>query len=295
MAAAARRAEWFGIGAIVSASLLWGSTFVVIRDSLHALDPVALVASRFAIATLLLAGGAAWHRPRFDRPALVGGALGGLCAAGGYLFQAVGLRFTAAGTSAFLTSTGTLFAGLMAWPLLGQRPTAVLLCGIALAMCGAGLLPAAGGFHMGPGEWWTLGGAGLFALQIVVLARYAPRSDTLALASVQAAILVLSLAPFARPAAHRVLELNPSDLCRVGYLAVAGSTLAPLLHVAAQRVLPAGRVGLLFALEPVFALLFAITAGRERFAGPWWLGAALILLGVIGVEAAALRAAKGSS
>src|SRR5207244_4085614 len=92
----------------------------------------------------------------------------------------------------------TLFAGLMAWPLLGQRPTAVLLCGIALAMCGAGLLPAAGGFHMGPGEWWTLGGAGLFALQIVVLARYAPRSDTPALASVQAAMVARRRADPAR-------------------------------------------------------------------------------------------------
>ena len=65
---------------------------------------------------------------------------------------------------------------------------------------------------------------------------------------------------------------------------VAGSTLAPLLQVFAQRTLAAGRIGLLFALEPVFALVFALTLGGERFDIRWWAGAALILLAVALVE-----------
>ena len=73
-------------------------------------------------------------------------------------------------------------------------------------------------------------------------------------------------------------------LLRFGYLAVAGSTVAPLLQVLAQRVLPPGRIGLLFALEPVFALLFALTIGREHFTPRWWLGSALILAAVLFVE-----------
>jgi drug/metabolite transporter (DMT)-like permease len=59
---------------------------------------------------------------------------------------------------------------------------------------------------------------------------------------------------------------------------------APLLQVYAQRTLPAGRMGLLFALEPVFALVFAVTLGAERFEPRWWLGAGLILFAVVMVE-----------
>src|SRR5439155_8267764 len=154
-----------------------------------------------------------------------GGALGGGCAAAGYLFQAIGLGATSAGSSAFLTSTGTLFAAWFAWPLLGQRPTAVLLAGIALAMAGSALLPAAGGFRLGPGEAWTLAGALAFALQIVVLARYAPGADPLSLTLVQAATLTLVVAPFAGHAAQVLRALDAGNLTRVAYLAVAGSTL----------------------------------------------------------------------
>src|SRR6185503_15057902 len=81
------------------------------------------------------------------------------------------------------------------------------------------------------------------------------------------------------------LALAGATLLRVGYLVLAGSVIAPVLQVIAQRDLPAGRIGLLFTLEPLFALAFAVTLGGERFDARWWLGAALILAAVVGVEA----------
>ena len=65
-----------------------------------------------------------------------------------------------------------------------------------------------------------------------------------------------------------------------------------MLQVFAQQTLSAGRVALLFALEPVFALLFALTLGGERFVARWWFGAALILCAVVLVE---WRAATASA
>jgi len=64
---------------------------------------------------------------------------------GGYWLQAVGLRSTRAGTSAFLTCAGTLLAAFWAWPLLGQRPGLRLVAGIAIAMAGSALLSLRGG------------------------------------------------------------------------------------------------------------------------------------------------------
>ena len=57
-------------------------------------------------------------------------------------------------------------------------------------------------------------------------------------------------------------------------------------------MLTAGRVALLFALEPVFALIFALTLGGERFVARWWLGAALILAAVVLVEWRAVHEAR---
>ena len=121
-------------------------------------------------------------------------------------------------------------------------------------------------------------------MQIVVLSRYAPSAAPIAIAFVQTATLALALTPFVHAPFTALAQLEHPDLLRLAYLAIAGSTIAPYLHITAQRVLPAGRIGLLFALEPVFALGFAVTLGGESFAGPWWTGAALILTGVVGVE-----------
>jgi len=282
------QAQLHGLGAMVSATLLWGATFVVIRDSLRAIDPPTLVFGRFVAASVVLAAFAAPRWRSVTRATLAGGVLAGLCFAGGFLFQAIGLTRTSAGSSAFLTCAGTLFAAFYAWPLLGQRPSAVLLQGLLLALSGSVVLslaaPEPWRFRFGVGESWTLAGAAFFGLQIVALARAAPRADGLVLATVQAITVAVVLLPFADGATARFAALAPADRWRVAYLVGAGSVIAPLLQIRAQRLLPAGRVALLFALEPIFALALALTLGGERFPARWWVGAALILTGVVRVE-----------
>jgi len=284
-----RSRELAGVACMVAATLLWGATFVAIRDTVSSLDPAALVFARFAAAAVILGVAVVVARSPLPRAALTGGALAGLLAVGGFLFQAIGLTGTSAGSSAFLTCAGTLLAGVFAWPLLGERPGPVLAAGLLLAAGGAALLTLREGLHLGAGELWTLLGAVSYALQIVAVARYAGRVPPLALAFVQS-VVVAAVLSYAAPAALRGLPaLGPAGWTRFAYLAIAGSVLAPLLQVTAQRMLPAGRIGLLFALEPLFALVFALTLGAERFAVRWWLGAALILLAVVMVEAQALR------
>ena len=285
-----RRRESAARSAMVAATLLWGATFVASRDLLRVVGPVELVCARFVVAAaafaalglarrLLGRGGAvAW------RATLGGGALSGLLGAGGFLFQAVGLTSTRAGSSAFLTCVGTVLAALFAWPLLGQRPSAALLQGLVLALAGSFLMSERPGLALGAGEAWTLLGAVAYALQVVVVARWAPGADPVSFTAVQTMTVALTLLPFAGRAPAQILALDAPGLLRFAYLALAGSVAAPLLQVAAQRVLPAGRIALLFALEPVFALLFALTLGGERFAPGWWLGALLILSGVLRVE-----------
>ena len=119
--APASRTQLRGLGAMVTATLLWGATFVVIRDSLRAIDPLALVFGRFAAASAVLVVLALPRRRSLTRATLLGGALAGVCFAAGFLSQAIGLMHTSAGSSAFLTSAGTLFAAFYAWPRVARR------------------------------------------------------------------------------------------------------------------------------------------------------------------------------
>jgi drug/metabolite transporter (DMT)-like permease len=215
--------------------------------------------------------------------------------AGSFFLQAAGLRSTSAGSSAFLTCAGTLLAGFYAWAFLRQRPAPALVAGIALALAGSALLSLDGALRMGRGEVLTLAGAALYALQIVWIARHAETLEPLSVVAVQAAVVALLLAPFAGDLRSAYGALTAAGWGQFAYLALAGSSIAPLLQVLAQRRLSPGRVGLLFALEPVFALLCALTLGAERFAPRWWLGAGLILAAVALVEWRAATRAEGAA
>jgi len=277
---AERRAVW----AMVLACLLWGGTFVAIRDTVAAIPPVMLVGARFLCAGLIFAGILVVRRRSPRRPELVGGVVSGLFMVGGFVLQAEGLRTASAGSSAFLTCAGTLLTAFWAWLLLRQRPGVRLLAGIAIALAGSALLSLDAGLRLGRGELLTLAGAALFALQIVAVSRWIQAADPVALVCVQSFVAAAVLLPFAGAPSALWGALTGPTLWNFLYLAVAGSTVAPLLQVLAQRVLPAGRIGLLFALEPVFALMFALTLGGESFALRWWLGAGLILAAVLLVE-----------
>jgi drug/metabolite transporter (DMT)-like permease len=269
---------------MVAATLLWGGTFVAIRETVRVMPPQALVCGRFLVAAVLFAVLGLIRRRAPNARELRVGVGNGVLMTGSFYLQALGLKSTSAGSSAFLTCAGTLFAAFYAWALLHQRPRRSLFAGIALALAGSALMSLDRALHIGHGELITLLGATLYALQIVWIARHGPALDPVGVVTVQAATVALLAAPFAGALPAALRALSPVGWERFAYLAIAGSAVAPLLQVRAQQRLSAGRIGLLFALEPVFALLVALTLGAERFAPRWWAGAALILTAVVLVE-----------
>jgi drug/metabolite transporter (DMT)-like permease len=267
---------------MLGATLLWGATFVVTRDALGSVPPVTLVLARLVVAGILMTAVALLQRRRFTRDTWIAGLLSGPFVAACYALQTSGLTETSAGSSAFLTAAGTLLLAVFAWIGLGQRPARLVWFGIALALLGSALLSWRDGMRFGRGELITLVGAAAYAVALVVVAARITRVDPVAVTALQTLAAALTLVPFAPAAgAGRLLGSEP---WRFLYLAIAGSVIAPLLQVTAQRVLPSARIGILFALEPVFALLFAVTFGAERFEPRWWLGAGLILSAVLLVE-----------
>ena len=281
---AATAARGRAVAYMVLATLLWGGTFLVTRDALPGAAVAALLLARFGAATLILAAVLFARGGRLAGAALGWGlACGPFIAIAGVL-QSGGLRETSAGSSAFLTCAGTLAAPFFAWAILRERPSREVFAGMALALAGSALLSWRPALGIGRAELLTLLGAMAYAFQLVIVARVAPRVDVLALTTAQLLGVSLCLLPFAN--VRTAVELFAGQVTgwRVAYLTLGGTVIAPLLQVDAQRTLPTGRIALLFALEPLFALAFAALLGGERFLAPWWIGAALILCAVLVAE-----------
>jgi drug/metabolite transporter (DMT)-like permease len=285
--------------ALVAIMAVWGSTFALLRFLLNGAvaTPLALVSVRMGLATaLLLAYFAIFRRghlkmsPQLLRDGLICGALLGC----GFLLQTEGLQRTTASRSGFLTGLLVVFVPLLEFVAFRKRPAWPALCGVLLAFAGMATLSAPwaeASAQTLPGDWLTVGCALVFAMHVIVLGRFAKRHPVLPLLLLQLAV-TFAIAAAAGPLVEKQRFAGGAGLW-VGlvYLALFATLLAFGVQTWAQKVLPAIRIALLSALEPVFAALWAAALIGERLSGRELLGGALIVAGVaLGEAGAALRA-----
>jgi drug/metabolite transporter (DMT)-like permease len=285
--------------ALVLTTLIWGSTFILVKESLTGITPMRFLALRFLVAAVVLFGLVAVTRTRVDRATWRAGALAGIPFFLSFLTQTFGLVWASPATSAFLTGTSVVLVPLASVVLLRHRVGPWTWAGALAAFAGLALLAFHGGGGIGIGELWTIGTAVAVAAQLLLLERLSPGRSPLALTATQCAgcavYAVLCLPLDAIVLGHAVpgpfAPLPARVLLAAVYMGCAATALAFFLQTWAQARISATRVGVLFALEPVFALLFSFFAGAERLSARAVLGMALILAGMLLVEALGRREA----
>lgn len=273
---------------LVLMTLIWGSTFVLIKAALADSSPLALNAVRMSLAAVLLAF---WYRKRLariTRPTLTMGSLVGFFLYSGYAFQTSGLRLTTPSKSAFLTGVSTVLVPLVMFALWRTRVHAWRAAGIALAIFGLFLMTVPAGrqgladfAHVNLGDVLSFFCAIGFAFQIVFLGRSSQRLPFEQVAvlqvSVAAALMALS-APFLEQPHFR---LTGTVIACVLVTGILGTALAFTVQAWAQQFTPATHAALIFTLEPVFAWLTSFIYMKERLGMRAGIGALLILAGVL--------------
>jgi len=276
-----RRPRVAAVGLLVVTAMAWGSTFVVVK---HAIDgaPVAEFLSwRFLLAGAILV---AWRPRALGRLGWRGafqGMLLGLVLAAGYLLQTYGLETTPAAVSGFLTGLQVVFTPLIAWTILRHRPGGRTWLAIAVATSGLALITLRG-VSFGAGEALTLASALAFALQMVMLGRWATAKDAYGLATMQ--LLTVGVASTIIAAPNGLSLPSSAEMWGAVVLtAVAATAFAFVAQTWAQSHLSATATAVVFTTEPVFAALFAALAGEQMgwavVAGGGLVVAAMLVLG----------------
>ncbi len=265
---------------LVAATLLWGSSFVVVKSALAHSSPLAFLALRFGVATLLLAPFVRW-RPFPSARELAAGAVLGTLLATGFAANTVGLVYTTPSRSAFIVASSSVLAPLVAFLVVRERPRWTALAALAVATVGMYFLtdPSAGGLNRG--DLWTLVTAVAFGGQIVAVGELGRRFDVGRLVWMQTAITAAAAGILAGVAEQVRVDWVPAFLGAVGYCAVFATAVALLWQMRAQREMSSTRAALLFCFEPVFAAAASWLVWGERLSGAQWLGGALILGGMI--------------
>lgn len=124
------------ITAAVLVPLLWGLQYVVIKAGLTVLPPLFFAGLRFAVIAAILIPFVGRIRGPEIRPIfLISLFLGGVNFAGAF----IGLTQAPAGLAGVANQLWTPFTLMLAWPLLGEKPSARVMLGVGIALCGVAL------------------------------------------------------------------------------------------------------------------------------------------------------------
>jgi drug/metabolite transporter (DMT)-like permease len=285
--------------ALVVVTLLWGITFPLIRSALADLDPYQFVGWRFLIATvaflpLVLAHPAS--RRGLGRAFLPGLLLGSL-AWTSYISQTIGLQTIPAGRAAFITGLSVILVPLLSPVFRAGQPRPIELVAAAVATAGLYLLTVnsgdgSAGSWLSVGDLWILVCASSYAIYIHVLQILLRRNyneNSLAFTQVLGIGVFAVSILFARGEVRIVM--SQAVLVALAVCALLATVGTFWLQTRYQGRSTPQRVALIFALEPVFATLFAYLLLGETLSGRGAFGAAVILFSVVGVElSSALRA-----
>ncbi len=263
-------------------TVVWGWTFVVVKDAISQYPTLPFLAIRFGLAVLVLA---AWTRRLPSRRELAVGGVVGAALAAGYLLQTVGLNYTSPGNAGLITGLFVVFTPLLD-RLTGARVGLRTLLAVAAALAGIGLLTAGGAAGISVGDVLMVGCALAFSVQLVLLSRWSPglRPAPLALVQLGTSALLFGAATGGR------LPAPPAYVWfAVLVTGVLASALAFYLQTWAQTHMSASRTAIILAGEPAWALLFSVWLYGQRLDLVQGIGAVMILAAILGHELAPLK------
>lgn len=280
-------------------TFIWGTTFVIIKDSLNEISPHTLVAWRFALGALLVTLGHLLSHGRTAEPVqwsaiALRSSLLGFFLFLGFETQTLGLRDTTATQSAFITGTVTIWVPLATWLFLRKRHGRDLWIAVPLGCIGLFMLTMSAtdlsweSLAWGRGEFLTLLCAFSFTAHIICTQRWAPGIPTMALAMIQlAAVMVLSFLGAIISGEDLLPRATPQAWASVAYLALFPTAIVFWAQAKFQPLTTEERAAIIFLFEPVFAALVAWIVIKERLNLFQWIGAGLITLAAVapGVKA----------
>jgi len=268
--------------ALLSMTVIWGWTFVLVKQGMTEIGPLSFLAARFIIAFLVLA--LLLHKTlrRIDRRALVRGAAVGIALFLGYLFQTWGLVYTTATKSGLLTGLSVVMVPIIASVVLRKRIRAVAWLGTALAAGGLFLFVAGKGQlgALNKGDVLTLACAVSFATHIILVDRFVRNTDYRQLLLVQIGTVGLLSLIGAVTIERSVPTVSGNLIEGILVTGILATAIALYVLNRFQSFSSASYTAIILTMEPVFAGLFGFLLLGETLGALQWVGGGMILAGI---------------
>lgn len=280
-----------GSAFLLLATIIWGSAFVAQSVGMDHIGPFTFQAVRCAMAVVGLlpiiylfdrqkTDGKTFLSRWMDKKLWVAGVLCGIPLFLAVNLQQLGLVDTDAGKSAFLTAMYIIIVPVLGL-FLKRKPSPMVPIAVLLATAGLYLLSCVGVTQISKGDFFLLGCALMFAIQITLVDIFAPSVDALRLNFIQSLVCTVASAlvmAFTEQPTWQGIRDCLIPLAYAGFLSLgAGYS----LQILGQQRLEPTPAALIMSLESVFAVLFGWLLLDETMTAYEGLGCVLVFIAVI--------------
>lgn len=265
-------------------TLVWGSTFVIVKWAIEDLPPFPFLAIRFALAFISLLPFLWFQKAHISKGTLLKGAALGVFLFSGYAWQTIGLQYTTASNAGFITGLSVVIVPALVTLTTRTLPRPNLILGILSALVGLAFLSLGDGFQLNKGDLMVLACAFSFALHIFLVGRYAPQTNATVLASVQILTVSVLSAAFSLLLPQPPMHFSTNAWLGLLITAVPATSLAFFVQTKMQQFTTPTHTALIFSMEPVFSAVAAFFLAGELLTLKGFLGAGLVLGGMLIAE-----------
>ena len=242
--------------AMISIAAVWGSSFVVMKDSLERQNVFSFLSSRFILAALLMF----LYKPGVFRGLtkkfIYRGIIAGILLGGGYIFQTYGLTKTTVSNTGFITGLYLVFTPLISLIILKRHVLKIQWLAVVIATIGLFFI-SYNGVTIGLGEILVLISAFIYGAHFVALGEWSDGKNTYALTFIQVVTVAALTSIFAFKDGFQVAPDSTVWLA-ILYTAFFATFIGFLIQTKAQSVMSATVASVLLATETPFAVFFGL-------------------------------------
>lgn len=274
---------------LVLTAFIWGVAFVAQKEGGTAVGDFTFNGVRFLLGGGLLAA----CLPLLDKMGLtrrcdtaeskkamwLGGVLCGIALWAASNLQQMGLATTSAGKGGFITALYIVLVPIFGM-VIGRRTTLLTWGGVVLAVAGLYLLCMQGESGIDGGDLLVMACAPIFAIQILLVDKFAPATDGVRLSCIQFFTVGILNIPLMFIFEQPSLPAMVGSWLPILYAGLLSSGVAYTLQVVAQKHTHPTTASLLMSFESVFAVLAGWALMGERLSA-WELGGCVVMFAAV--------------
>jgi drug/metabolite transporter (DMT)-like permease len=283
--------------ALIAATISYGATFKLVQNALKDVTPVGFILLRFSMGAVVLVpialrrgwkGPSTAHESYRLKHFVLAVLAFGIVGFAGYWFQNAGLQRTTTSNSAFITGLFVVFTPLIETAITRRRPPRNVLIAVGCAVVGLFLLEGST-LRLHSGDGLTLACAVCFGAWILLGAYFTQHFDPIALTAGQLVVFAVFAVPVV--AISGLGHITGTVILAATITGVFCSALAFTLQLWGQRFVEPARAAVILEFEPVVAGVIGYWVG-ERLGIAGYLGAAIILVGIVVAESRAWQSTR---